>query len=369
MNQLSLLEQVDVAFSKLVTHPGSCDETFISLADDLSQSSDIDHISGGLFTPGSQDKQLGTNANLIATFGLAANFFANPDLARIGLQALGYILSHHRLEDGYFSSLSSCTENITTSEALKTNLDDAQWQALQCYFDLPDHGTVDWTSLSIANPRTTIHSLTGLHPKQVPLALDGALQILQFQLPRPYVEKQWTVRDNLLFCRALFIVGIYLNQQEKGEIAEQLFQNLIGHFDNSLSELWLDVMLLSLRHNWDQSIYEMAKELELADSTDKTPAAAFNQRVLQHLLAIEENKPAHTSECQDELADMFNGIVLITGPAHLARQWLQQLDNQVQFKYRYFARPGEGPIQAQVHPVTGSAVTYTELDALYSLQR
>ena len=155
-------------------------DAFNDAARDILYNSQRDHIFGGLFNDSIKAyKSLEVNAHLASVFVLAANYFGDSNYARLALETLAYLTNYHRCPSGLFAERSQFSETEVNTQELQSILTSSQWLALKTCFELPDSDTIQWHQLQVNIPMEQISQHSELHPKEVPLALDGALQILK----------------------------------------------------------------------------------------------------------------------------------------------------------------------------------------------
>lgn len=346
-------------------------DSFHDIARSILYSSQRDYIFGGMFDDCTNaSKSLAHNAYLANVFILAANYFGDSNYARLALETLAYLNTYHHQESGLFTERSQFAETKVNAHELQSILTPSQWLALKTCFALPESGNIPWHQLETEVPMEQVSQHSGLHPKEVPLVLDGALQILRSLIREPEQMDDESILSNLLFCKSLYLSATYLNQAEHGVIADSLYerlskQDLTGHLSALLS-----LLLIKLRYQWDTTVYDhlivLYRQFQHQEETDvNLDDYVCAELLIQSQTQTSNNAISYQPEC-------LTGMVIIHGPEFLARQWLQETNNRIQLSYRFFAIPetsvaGSTKTRAQLIRTDGTIKEYESLDDLLSL--
>ncbi|MBT8448089.1 MAG: hypothetical protein KJO69_00255 [Gammaproteobacteria bacterium] len=363
--------------------------TFIATLEEFLNGSANDHLLGGYSEVQAQsiNKSLKSNALFIETFAQLASYYSHSGFSQTASMA-GLLFNNYGYDpDTMFSSLSFTQTNSVSAQDIKTILTHEQWLALKHYFALPESGDLDFSRLSVAVPRHNLSQQTGLHPKQVPLALDAALSITSSLYANSLsVEKMnhERVQSNLLMVRALFCLAGWLRQIDYAEYAQTILDQLYGHAP-SHPVLMLDCCLTSLRYQWREQ--DFAQLPNILSAIEQSPTDSFTDICLTHIndlqdvevlseltglnLTIAINQlasysTATTDDISKEFTRDYAGCIVIRGPEFLARQWLQLVGNQYQPNRRYYAIPTQTEIHAIGLDTNGEQLQFKELDALLS---
>ena len=368
-------------------HSATSEQNHITTVEEFLSGTAVDHLLGGYSEVHEPiiNKPLGSNALFIEIFAQLASYYSHSGFSQTASMA-GLLFNNYGYDpDTMFNSLSFTQTNSVSAQDVKTILTHDQWLALKHHFAIPESGNIDFSRLSIAVPRHNLSELTGLHPKQVPLALDAALSITSSLYANSLsVEKtnHERAQSNLLMVRALFNLAGWLRQIDYAEFAQTILDQLYIHAP-SHPVLMLDCCLTSLRYQWREQ--DFAQLPNILTAIEQNPTDSFTDICVTHLNDLQDlvvlfnltglnltldikQLASYRTAIADDISKEFNrdyaGCIVIRGPEFLARQWLQSVGNQYQPNRRYYAIPTQAEIHAIGLDVNGEQFQFTELDAL-----
>ncbi len=359
---------LSAAFSELSEsfHTVICqrnEQGFSVLNQALTNSLGFDRLMGGMFNNlDAAEKQLTQNTDLSVMYTLAANVFSVPDFARTAANTLASICQNFQLRNGFYADSISYSDTAIDIQLLRSSLDDAQWRAFKTSFAIADDGVLHWHQLTQQVPVEELAVITGLHPKQVPWALDGAVNILAQMIHEPTPSATYSVRTNLSFCTCLFLSATYLNQPQHADRANQLFNRLVEHGFDQHIQLWQQLLLQRLVYEWNEEDFNNLSQL----SSRSLPNPVV--KGLHDLCAIEVGDSCWDGDNdRDLLAGLLTEcrfVVLIEGPIYEARNWLQLSNNHFHHEIWFFARPSEESTHARAIDSHGHIQYFSSLDDL-----
>ena len=353
------------------------EQLFAEYHNNLTQDPLFDEVIGGLFQHQvTTSRSLEENALLAAIYTLAANIFAIPDCAKTAITTLNNLATNHRTSDGWYADSSHYSDTNISITDLQSVTDPAQLNALTAYFNLPETGSFYWHKLTRNINLTELSDATGLHRKQTPLAFEGGLQMLQHLIMAPENSGSITMKSNLLFCYSLLLSATYLNQPHHAEIALDLFNHLKQHQQADNLNLWTLVILQRLAYEWQENDAQRLSDIMAKQDDCKHP---FLVSGLHDLMSSSDytHQTSNNTKTNDATATQLplfekllmdcQTVVLIEGPAHLARQWLQLANNHYNPRVWFFARSGQQPINAQLLRKSGEKEIIQNLDELLEI--
>ena len=330
-------------------------------------------------------KPLKENALIIEGMAQLASYFGHPGFNNTAVFSGLFMQTYGRTESGFYSDIHITQHGKLSASDLQQVLTDDQWLALSVYFGLTGSDVLDTQQLSVATPRDLLVDKTGLHRKQVPLALDAALSIAAALVTNNLQIKTKNQPDhnaNLLLVRALFALAGWLRLVDYAEQAQMLLTRLATTPVLSPA-LHLDALLSSLRYQWRSEDFEQLALLlpfvithDVDDFTETSISHLLNCRDLiclaeqteltvdASLLTSQAANLAREDALSAEFDKHYQGCVIIKGPEYLARQWLQATCNQYQLERRYYAIPADTEIHATCYQTSGDKTQFTDLDAL-----
>jgi len=350
--------------------PHQYEQPLLSRLTEILESNLYDKLEGGVFSHGKlgRFKSLLINAQFVVLYSRVANVYSEASFAQAAIQTSRFFLSSN--QSSFFDryDYQDPDFHLFSIEELRHSLDSAQWAAIQCFFCLPEMGVIDTSRLQVHRARADIHLHTELHPKQVPLALDAALQLLAM-IKQQRAQPAWGVEENdaasLQFCKALLTAGKYLNQPDIAQSGQQLLDILTAKPSLEVEpEYYLDVLLLSLQYQWRSSDFEQLQKLidALKTKTQIKLQDSANHQDLYHL-----GRAFNFNTLERNFSEVpLLGSIIIEGPEFEARHWLQNADNQYQEKFRYYAYPiaGATETRAKLYSNDNAELVFDSLDSL-----
>lgn len=339
---------------------------FHLIHDQLMSTPEYDELMGGLFNVNNPcQKSLETNVQLALVYITAANIFADADYAKTALGTINYVIRNHNNPTGLYSENSNYDLHSIDGDTIKSILDDSQWLALKTYYNLSDREPIEWHRLYRAMPPSDLPKVSGLHRKQAPLALDGAMQILQQLVPSPHQGAECLLSNNIKLCICLWLSALYLNQPIHAEFATQLLETLIT--DESISTLshWPLLLTLRLSYAWSDDDYQHL--INIPEVIKTVPASILQSHINTQALCSWTPSRDKSSNLLASLTSYCETVVVIQGPAFAIRHWLQMTNNYFNPKLWVFAMPSESPTQASLYRNNGSVEVITDMDELVDL--
>ena len=247
------------------------DHQILDLLLSLAFSNRVDHIGGGFFNPQhslNQDtidysKSLSENAQMLKLFTDASGHFFDGNFSVPAINSAQWIIDHLQGETGAFyqavESGNSSNYYHLEYKQIKNYLDKDAFIAFASAFDLNIDKPI--TRLCRARTYQQIAEHTGMHIKQVPLALESGRQQLQLvrQLkPTPPIKQKVHGGNNSKIISALFNAARQFNRDDFATAALSALGAIRPIQPVSASDhlLLIDALLTKLQYQWHDPDYQ-----------------------------------------------------------------------------------------------------------------
>ncbi len=335
-----------------------------------------DHIEGG-FYEGSLKKSLTYNAKFLSLFSDFSGCFFDGFFSVPAIHSAQWLITNLQAENGiFYQHMGTESDDILSDyysvkpEELETILDKDSRTAFISAYNLSSHEPESLIKLSQVRSFEQIAEDTNLHIKQVPLALENALQLLSYERKNkklPAIDRSISLKDNCSFISSLFKAARQFNRDDFSKSAlaalESLYHQFPTHQITDCADylLLLHTLLSRLQYQWCDITFQWLEKL--AYQFLKCPVA--NPETILHTMVYEqlisciddfytlevltnnidfqviaasiskelESKVLDDSTIQPTLLTTFlqtliqSHLIIITGKAYEAGYWSQQISS------------------------------------------
>ncbi|MCP4414460.1 MAG: hypothetical protein GY808_18045 [Gammaproteobacteria bacterium] len=351
-------------------------EILHNLFSSLANSHCHDHIEGGFFD-GSLKKSLNSNAIYLSLFSDFSGYFFDGFFSIPAIQSAQWLINNLQAEDGvFYQCMGTENDNVLSDyytikpEEVKKCLDHDSRIAFISAYNLSQQEPVHQIKLSQVRSFQQIADDTNLHIKQVPLALENALQLLslsQKNKKSPAIDYSISLKDNCRAIISLFKAARQFNQDNFSKSAlaaiESLYHLFLKHKITDCADylLLIQALLARLQYQWCDVSFQWLEKL--ACQFIKSPVAntetiiqtmvheqlisPINDFYILEVLIDKIDFQAKAASISKELKGMVldnttiqpallttylqtliqSHLIIITGKAYEAGYWSQQISS------------------------------------------
>ncbi len=254
----------------------SASEKLHSLFLSLANSHCHDHIEGGFFD-GSLKKSLKSNAIYLSLFSDFSGCFFDGFFSIPAIQSAQWLINNLQAEEGVFYQCMGTENDDVLSdyytlkpEEMEKLLDQDSRLAFMSAYNLSPQEPVNQMTLTQARSFQQIAEDTNLHIKQVPLALENALQLLSFakkHVTSPAIDCSISLQDNCRAITSLFKAARQFNRDDFSKSAlvaiESLYHLFPYHKITDCADylLLLHALLTRLQYQWCDNTFQWLEKL------------------------------------------------------------------------------------------------------------
>jgi len=335
-----------------------------------------DHIEGGFFD-GSLKKSLTHNAKFLTLFSDFSGYFFDGFFSVPAIHSAQWLINNLQSEEGiFYQGMGTDSDELLSdyysirSEELDNLLDKDSRTAFFSAYGIALNDSVIPSKLTQIRSYKQVAEDTGLHIKQVPLALENALQLLSITRKNktpPGINQTLSLVDNCRVIISLFKAARQFNRDDFSASALTALESLSQHFPSQEVTDCADYLLLlqtlieRLRYQWCENTFQRLETLAFqflkspANNTEKiiqtmeqekliscieifytlallTDNKDFQIRAVSVSIAL-ENMILDNSTTNPILLTAYlrtlsqSHLILITGKAYDATYWSQQLSS------------------------------------------
>ncbi len=251
-------------------------EKLHSLFLSLANSHCHDHIEGGFFD-GSLIKSLQSNAIYLSLFSDFSGCFFDGFFSIPAIQSAQWLINNLQAEEGVFYQRMGTENDDALSdyytikpEEMEKHLDQDSRLAFISAYNLSPEAPVKQIKFAQVRSFQQIADDTNLHIKQVPLALENALQLLSFAQKNkksPAIDCSISLKDNCRAITSLFKAARQFNRDDFSKSAltaiESLYRLFPKHTITDCADylLLLHALLSRLQYQWCDNAFQWLEKL------------------------------------------------------------------------------------------------------------
>jgi len=288
----------------------------------LVNSDNYDHLEGGFFNPQSSktntqpdfQKTLINNANFINLLSHASGYFFEGLFSVPAINSAQWVINNLQSPTGAFYK---AMNNDTLAEyysielsQIKQQLDSDCTTAFLSTYGIDELATVPINRITRKRSYQQVSEATGMHIKQVPLALEAARQLLSLSRDSnkvPQIDNTIHIIENSKIISALYNAARQFNRDDFASAATLALTDIHSRkpdndsFSDNECLALLSTLLHRLQYQWNDQDYQWLKQLSL--KVVKKPDSII-QSIKEH-------------DFNNIITDFFNLYILTSDPLFL----------------------------------------------------